>query len=86
MAFGLAAFETVPDGRGGLLTLGQWVSQTFIQLVMLSVIVVGQNILAPYLFSINESMEARRPTLAPIQFEGCPSRIDAAANSRPTRP
>jgi len=28
-----------------LLTFVQWVSQTFIQLVMLSVIVVGQNIL-----------------------------------------
>jgi hypothetical protein len=31
--------------EGGLLTFIQWVSQTFIQLVMLSVIVVGQNIL-----------------------------------------
>ena len=30
---------------GGLLTFIQWVSQTFIQLVMLSVIMVGQNIL-----------------------------------------
>jgi len=31
--------------QGGLLTFIQWVSQTFIQLVMLSVIMVGQNIL-----------------------------------------
>jgi len=31
--------------QGGLLTFVQWVSQTFIQLVMLSVIMVGQNIL-----------------------------------------
>ena len=31
--------------EGGLLTFIQWVSQTFIQLVMLSVIMVGQNIL-----------------------------------------
>ena len=30
---------------GGLLALVQWISQTFIQLVMLSVIMVGQNIL-----------------------------------------
>jgi len=31
---------------GGLLPLIQWVSQTFIQLVMLSVIMVGQNIVS----------------------------------------
>ena len=31
--------------KGGLLTFVQWVSQTFIQLVMLSVIMVGQSIL-----------------------------------------
>ena len=30
---------------GGLLALVQWISQTFIQLVMLSVIMVGQNII-----------------------------------------
>ena len=36
----------VPDAiKGGLLTFVQWVSQTFIQLVMLSVIMVGQSIL-----------------------------------------
>ena len=31
---------------GGLLAFVQWLSQTFIQLVMLSVIMVGQNILS----------------------------------------
>jgi len=47
-AFALLALVALPDalGSGGLLPLVQWVSQTFIQLVMLSVIMVGQNILA----------------------------------------
>jgi hypothetical protein len=45
-AFGLLALLVVPQAiQGGLLTTIQWVSQTFIQLVMLSVIMVGQNIL-----------------------------------------
>src|ERR1019366_8614317 len=45
-AFALLALIVVPQAiQGGLLTFIQWVSQTFIQLVMLSVIMVGQNIL-----------------------------------------
>jgi len=45
-AFALLALTVLPQAvNGGLLTLIQWVSQTFIQLVMLSVIMVGQNIL-----------------------------------------
>ncbi len=45
-AFALLALVVLPDAiNGGVLTLVQWVSQTFIQLVMLSVIMVGQNIL-----------------------------------------
>jgi hypothetical protein len=45
-AFALLALLVVPQAiGGGLLTFIQWVSQTFIQLVMLSVIMVGQNIL-----------------------------------------
>jgi hypothetical protein len=45
-AFALLALLVVPQALdGGLLTFIQWVSQTFIQLVMLSVIMVGQNIL-----------------------------------------
>ena len=44
--FALLALLVVPQAfHGGLLTFVQWVSQTFIQLVMLSVIMVGQNIL-----------------------------------------
>ena len=44
--FAVLALLVLPDAiHGGLLTLIQWVSQTFIQLVMLSVIMVGQNIL-----------------------------------------
>ena len=44
--FAFLALLVVPDAiRGGLLTFIQWLSQTFIQLVMLSVIMVGQNIL-----------------------------------------
>ena len=46
-AFAILALIVLPQAiGGGLLTFVQWVSQTFIQLVMLSVIVVGQNILA----------------------------------------
>jgi len=45
-AFAALALVVLPDAlQGGLLTTIQWVSQTFIQLVMLSVIMVGQNIL-----------------------------------------
>ena len=44
--FALLALLVVPDAvSGGLLSFVQWVSQTFIQLVMLSVIMVGQSIL-----------------------------------------
>ena len=44
--FAVLALLVLPEAvQGGLLTLVQWVSQTFIQLVMLSVIMVGQNIL-----------------------------------------
>jgi hypothetical protein len=47
-AFAVLALVALPDAlrSGGLLPLIQWVSQTFIQLVMLSVIMVGQNILS----------------------------------------
>ena len=47
-AFALLALVALPGAiqEGGLLPLIQWVSQTFIQLVMLSVIMVGQNILS----------------------------------------
>ncbi len=46
-AFAVLALVVLPQAvQGGTLTLVQWVSQTFIQLVMLSVIMVGQNILS----------------------------------------
>jgi ABC-type nickel/cobalt efflux system permease component RcnA len=46
-AFAILAFVALPQAlQGGLLPIIQWVSQTFIQLVMLSVIMVGQNILS----------------------------------------
>ena len=45
-AFALLAFVALPQAiQGGLLPIVQWISQTFIQLVMLSVIMVGQNVL-----------------------------------------
>jgi hypothetical protein len=45
--FATLAFIALPSALGGgVLPLIQWVSQTFIQLVMLSVIMVGQNILS----------------------------------------
>ncbi|MEI7742637.1 MAG: hypothetical protein WCK58_02675 [Chloroflexota bacterium] len=45
--FALLALVALPDAfkSGSLLPIIQWVSQTFIQLVMLSVIMVGQAIL-----------------------------------------
>ena len=44
--FALIALLAVPQAlAGGLLAFVQWVSQTFVQLVMLSVIMVGQNII-----------------------------------------
>ena len=47
-AFAVLALVALPDAlkAGGLLPLIEWLSQTFIQLVMLSVIMVGQNILS----------------------------------------
>ena len=46
-AFACLALLVLPEAiGGGLLTLIQWLSQTFIQLCMLSVIMVGQNILS----------------------------------------
>ncbi len=44
--FAALALVALPSAMGGgILPLIQWLSQTFIQLVMLSVIMVGQNIL-----------------------------------------
>jgi hypothetical protein len=46
-AFAILALIVLPQAiGGGLLLFVQWVSQTFIQLVMLSVIMVGQNVLS----------------------------------------
>ena len=46
-AFGVLALVALPEavGQGSLLPFIDWLSQTFIQLVMLSVIMVGQSIL-----------------------------------------
>jgi hypothetical protein len=46
-AFAVLALVALPSALsdGSMLALIQWISQTFIQLVMLSVIMVGQNIL-----------------------------------------
>jgi hypothetical protein len=46
-AFAVLALLALPDAlrSGSLMPIVQWLSQTFIQLVMLSVIMVGQNIL-----------------------------------------
>ena len=46
-AFAILALIILPEAlSGGLLAFVEWVSQTFIQLVLLSVIMVGQNVLA----------------------------------------
>jgi hypothetical protein len=46
-AFAVLALVALPSALkdGSLLAIIQWISQTFVQLVMLSVIMVGQNIL-----------------------------------------
>lgn len=42
-AFGLLTLISLPDAiHGGVSTLIQWIAQTFLQLVLLSVIMVGQ--------------------------------------------
>ena len=46
-AFALVALVSLPDAiHGGRATIISWVAQTFIQLVLLSIIMVGQNISA----------------------------------------
>jgi hypothetical protein len=45
-AFAILALIALPQAFGSPLMLIQWISQTFIQLVMLSVIMVGQNLLS----------------------------------------
>lgn len=45
IAFTLLALISLPDAiRGGKATIISWVAQTFLQLVLLSVIMVGQNL------------------------------------------
>lgn len=47
-AFGVLALVALPQAiaKGDPITIVQWISQTFIQLVMLSVIMVGQNLIS----------------------------------------
>jgi hypothetical protein len=47
-AFAVLAFVSLPAAisSGSAVTLVSWISQTFLQLVLLSVIIVGQNVLA----------------------------------------
>jgi hypothetical protein len=47
-AFAALAFVSLPAAinSGNAVTLVSWISQTFLQLVLLSVIIVGQNVLA----------------------------------------
>ena len=46
-AFAVLAFVSLPSAirSGNLVTLVSWISQTFLQLVLLSIIIVGQNVL-----------------------------------------
>jgi hypothetical protein len=48
-AYAFAAFDLIslPDAiRGGTATIVQWIAQTFLQLVLLSIIMVGQSVQA----------------------------------------
>ena len=43
--FAILTFISLPDAiHGGIATLIQWIAQTFLQLVLLSIIMVGQDI------------------------------------------
>jgi hypothetical protein len=46
--FAALAFVSLPSAirSGSLVTIVSWISQTFLQLVLLSIIIVGQNIMA----------------------------------------
>jgi hypothetical protein len=43
-AFGVLALISFPEALASTQTLIQWIAQTFLQLVLLSVIIVGQNV------------------------------------------
>jgi hypothetical protein len=47
-AFAALALVSLPSAirSGSVVTLVSWISQTFLQLVLLSIIIVGQNVLA----------------------------------------
>ena len=47
-AFAVLAIVSLPSAveSGSAVTLAWWISQTFLQLVLLSIIIVGQNVLA----------------------------------------
>jgi len=47
-AFAALAFVSLPSAirSGNAVTIVSWISQTFLQLVLLSIIIVGQNVLA----------------------------------------
>lgn len=46
-AFAALALVALPQAvKGGALTIVQWISQTFIQLVLLSIIMVGQQVIS----------------------------------------
>ena len=47
-AFAVLAIVSLPSAiqSGSAVTLVSWISQTFLQLVLLSIIIVGQNVLA----------------------------------------
>jgi hypothetical protein len=56
-AFAALAFVSLPSAikSGSAVTVVSWISQTFLQLVLLSIIIVGQNVLAA---SADERAEA----------------------------
>jgi hypothetical protein len=64
-AFAALAFVSLPSAlrSGSLVVIVSWISQTFLQLVLLSVIMVGQNVLAA---SGDERAEADHETLGAI--------------------
>jgi len=71
IAFTLLTLVSLPDAiRGGKATIISWIAQTFLQLVLLSVIMVGQNLQnkhsearADYNFDVNVKAELEIETI-----------------------
>jgi hypothetical protein len=59
LAFTALTLVSLPDAiRGGTSVLIQWIAQTFLQLVLLSIIMVGQKLQAASTADLHEKVDA----------------------------